>query len=146
MCPTPASHVHDIQPSHPEQVESDSPETVGLGLLDIETHFSREKVTAQLTAIDLVSGAAISGYEIHYGRIVRVAEHHGDISVQPVAGYVAGAEFQRTAERALGANEIPLMEKADIAEYFVRIREIGVELQRAVGRFLSLGDQAGIVV
>ncbi|SRR5579875_1136864 len=53
----------------PEHVESSLSETPGLGLLDIETVFDNEKITALVRAIDPSSGNEISGYEIHSGRV-----------------------------------------------------------------------------
>jgi adenosylcobyric acid synthase len=54
-------------------VESRVPQTAGLGLLDVETHFEREKITVRVSATHLASGAGVSGYEIHSGRLVRGA-------------------------------------------------------------------------
>jgi len=60
----------------PERVESDCPETEGLGLLPVKTVFESKKETCQVKA-DIVSarglmagsqGSSISGYEIHMGR------------------------------------------------------------------------------
>ncbi len=60
----------------PERVESDRPQTEGLGLLPVKTVFKSKKATCQVKA-DIVSerglmtgsqGSSISGYEIHMGR------------------------------------------------------------------------------
>ena len=60
----------------PDGVESDRPETEGLGLLPVKTLFESRKATCQVKA-DIVSGRglvagsrghSISGYEIHMGR------------------------------------------------------------------------------
>jgi adenosylcobyric acid synthase len=53
-------------------IESAVPETIGLGLLEIETRFEAEKITARVSARHLASGLPVSGYEIHAGRLVRV--------------------------------------------------------------------------
>jgi len=58
----------------PEHVESDSDQAIGLGLLAIETVFAGEKVTVQTEGIHLDSGEAISGYEIHCGRVTRLGD------------------------------------------------------------------------
>jgi adenosylcobyric acid synthase len=52
-------------------IESRVPVTAGLGLLDVETHFESEKITVRLKATHLESGAGVSGYEIHAGRVIR---------------------------------------------------------------------------
>ena len=52
-----------------ERIESDRPETVGLGLLEIETIFQPEKVTERVSAVHLATGLPVSGYEIHAGRM-----------------------------------------------------------------------------
>ncbi len=57
----------------PEHVESSLSEASGLGLLDVETVFDDEKITALVRAIDPSSGNEISGYEIHSGRVCRHA-------------------------------------------------------------------------
>jgi len=53
----------------PLGVESKIPVTAGLGLLDIETSFDPEKITARVSAAHLEWDVAVSGYEIHAGRI-----------------------------------------------------------------------------
>lgn len=53
----------------PQRIESDTTETVGLGLLEVTTHFEHNKVTAQVKGRELGSGLPIVGYEIHAGRI-----------------------------------------------------------------------------
>jgi adenosylcobyric acid synthase len=53
-------------------IESRRTETVGLGLLEIETIFQAEKIIARVDALHLSSGFTVSGYEIHAGRTVRI--------------------------------------------------------------------------
>lgn len=55
----------------PAHIESDIGSVAGLGLLDIETVFEGEKITARVEGIHVRSGLALSGYEIHCGRIRR---------------------------------------------------------------------------
>lgn len=55
-------------------VESDTPETVGLGVLEIETTFQSEKITDRIRAVHLPTNLQISGYEIHSGRITGTPE------------------------------------------------------------------------
>jgi adenosylcobyric acid synthase len=62
----------------PHRIESENEQGHGLGLLDVETEFGREKRTTQLRGRSagpsfLLSeeGAPITGYEIHMGRVSR---------------------------------------------------------------------------
>ncbi len=55
----------------PQHVESEVSEVAGLGLLNIETVFEGEKITVRSEGTHIASGLAISGYEIHCGRITR---------------------------------------------------------------------------
>lgn len=55
-------------------VESDTAETIGLGLLEIETVFQAEKITDRIQAIHLPTNLPIVGYEIHSGRVAGVRE------------------------------------------------------------------------
>ncbi len=50
-------------------VECAQTETVGLGLLEIETAFQAEKITDRIRAVHLPTNLPVSGYEIHSGRI-----------------------------------------------------------------------------
>jgi len=54
------------------RIESDTTETIGLGLLEIETTFQDEKITDQISASHLPTNMPITGYEIHSGRITGV--------------------------------------------------------------------------
>jgi adenosylcobyric acid synthase len=58
----------------PDHVEGEHGETIGLGMLPIETLFQREKITERVAAAHLSSRLPVSGYEIHSGRINRVAD------------------------------------------------------------------------
>ena len=58
----------------PEHVESKTDGAIGLGLLAVDTVFEGEKVTVQTEGIHLDSGEAISGYEIHCGRVTRFGD------------------------------------------------------------------------
>lgn len=52
----------------PDQVESSRPEVEGLGLLDVDTTFVRDKVTVAIRGRHPQTGCPIEGYEIHMGR------------------------------------------------------------------------------
>lgn len=49
-------------------VESDMPAVEGLGFLDVETNFAATKKTVRVRGVSLLSGAELSGYEIHMGQ------------------------------------------------------------------------------
>ena len=55
-----------------ERIESDRPETVALGLLEIETMFQPEKITERVGAVHLATGLPVAGYEIHNGRVAGI--------------------------------------------------------------------------
>jgi cobyric acid synthase CobQ len=55
-----------------ERIESDRPETIALGLLEIETIFQPEKITERVGAVHLLTGLPVSGYEIHAGRVAGI--------------------------------------------------------------------------
>jgi adenosylcobyric acid synthase len=55
----------------PHHIESELDEAAGLQLLGIETVFEGEKITARVDGTHIASGLAVSGYEIHCGRIAR---------------------------------------------------------------------------
>ena len=57
-----------------DRIESDTAETIGLGLLEIETNFESEKITDRIRAIHLPTGMPVAGYEIHSGRVTGVTE------------------------------------------------------------------------
>lgn len=55
------------------RVESETLETIGLGLLEMETTFQAGKITDRVRAIHLPTNIPVSGYEIHSGRITGIA-------------------------------------------------------------------------
>ena len=54
--------------SDPEGIEGPAGSVAGLGLLDIVTVLTPDKITAPVVARHLATGLAVSGYEIHLGR------------------------------------------------------------------------------
>ena len=52
----------------PEGIEGPAGETEGLGLLDLETVMTRDKMLTEVQATDSLSGQALAGYEMHMGR------------------------------------------------------------------------------
>ena len=77
-----------------DRVESDTVETIGLGLLEIETTFQAEKITDRIRAIHIPTKLPVSGYEIHSGHITGVAAsrapfrltHRDSIAVNELEG------------------------------------------------------------
>jgi adenosylcobyric acid synthase len=54
--------------SDPDGVEGPAQEVPGLGLLDVETVLTGDKIVRPVAATHLPSGEAVAGYEIHLGR------------------------------------------------------------------------------
>jgi adenosylcobyric acid synthase len=54
--------------SDPDGVEGPAGSVAGLGLLAVETVLTGDKITVPVEALDLETGQAVSGYEIHLGR------------------------------------------------------------------------------
>jgi adenosylcobyric acid synthase len=52
----------------PDGIEGAPGAAPGLGLLDVETTLTAEKILAEADGIELASGAAVRGYEMHVGR------------------------------------------------------------------------------
>ncbi len=52
----------------PEGIEGEAGESLGLGLLDIETTISSDKRLLDLDLTDQLSGCRVTGYEMHMGR------------------------------------------------------------------------------
>jgi adenosylcobyric acid synthase len=72
----------------PDGIEGPAGEATGLGLLDVETVLTCEKMLVEADGIELASGAAVRGYEMHVGR---------------TAGVDAARPMLRLAGRADGA-------------------------------------------
>ena len=53
--------------SDPEGIEGPPQTVAGLGLLDVETVMTPQKRLTETTAIDIQTGASVTGYEIHIG-------------------------------------------------------------------------------
>jgi adenosylcobyric acid synthase len=81
-------------------VESDRTETVGLGLLEVETDFAPEKITERIVGVHLPTGLAVEGYEIHAGRIRGVTESSALFKIRRSNG--SGAEIFDGASSAEG--------------------------------------------
>ncbi len=102
----------------PEGVEGEASDVPGLGLLDVETVMSPEKITARVEGRHIASGAVISGYEIHIGRttgpdcnrpLVEIAGHpdgaisaDGLVSGTYLHGFFASDGFRAAYLETLG--------------------------------------------
>jgi adenosylcobyric acid synthase len=93
----------------PAHIESEVSDAAGLGLLDIETVFEGDKITARTEGMHIASGLAISGYEIHCGRITRFGDNapfrirtRGDQSLDEFEGAsIEGGRFLGTSIHGL---------------------------------------------
>ena len=114
----------------PDGVEGVPGMVEGLGLLDVETVLGGDKTTLAVTGRDAVSGAAVSGYEIHLGRTSGpdTARPVVDLDGRPdgahsADGLVAGTylhgifasdDFRRAFLVALGAAPSDLRYEAEV--------------------------------
>ncbi|HET7594561.1 MAG TPA: cobyric acid synthase, partial [Stellaceae bacterium] len=57
-----------LRVADPEGIEGPPTEAPGLGLLDVETVLTAEKLLAEIDGVDIASGAPVRGYEMHVGR------------------------------------------------------------------------------
>jgi adenosylcobyric acid synthase len=109
----------------PDGIEGPPGMAPGLGLLDVETVLTADKVLADVEGIDLASGAPVRGYEMHAGRTHGAATTRpmlrlggrDDGAVSPdgriagcqVHGLFAGDDFRRAfLARLGGAGDIAL--------------------------------------
>ncbi|NQY56744.1 MAG: cobyric acid synthase [Ilumatobacteraceae bacterium] len=63
-----------------DEVESGHGVSAGLGMLPVETSFAADKVLACRTGTAL--GEAVTGYQIHHGRVAAPADHTDDVGPQ----------------------------------------------------------------
>ena len=111
--------------SDPDGIEGSPGESEGLGLLDVETVMTGEKLLVAAAGIEVASGAAVAGYEMHMGRttgpdmarpMLRLGER--DDGAMSADGRVAGCHlhglfasdaFRRGFLAALGAPADPAL-------------------------------------
>jgi adenosylcobyric acid synthase len=72
----------------PEGIESGS--SLGLGWLAVRTRFEAHKVTRLTTAVDVVSGETVRGYEIRHGQLIEERSDHRPW-LRPAGGEVISA-------------------------------------------------------
>jgi adenosylcobyric acid synthase len=91
----------------PDAVESTEPSVPGLGLLTVDTHFTRTKLTARVEAVAVdacflsqgLGGARVAAYEIHMGQVVARPGTQTPFSIRTRNGADAGV-----ADGAIGEN------------------------------------------
>jgi adenosylcobyric acid synthase len=59
-----------VRVADPDGIEGPPGEAPGLGLLDVETILTAEKILVEASGIECASGAPVRGYEMHVGRTV----------------------------------------------------------------------------
>ena len=52
----------------PDAIEGPAGETIGLGLLNVDTTLAGDKTMNELRGVDTITGATVQGYEIHIGQ------------------------------------------------------------------------------
>ncbi len=129
-----------------DHVESDDAETVGLGLLDIETIFASEKVTDRVTAVHLPTGLPIEGYEIHSGRIVGVTAASALFRIGS-RGHSAVQDFdgaQSAEGRIIGTSIHGIFDAPDFRRSFIDMvrKSIGLEPLAESARSASTADHS----
>ncbi|HMO42873.1 MAG TPA: cobyric acid synthase [Phenylobacterium sp.] len=138
----------------PQGLEGPPGEAAGLGLLDMETVLSGEKITRPAAGVLAEGGAAFTGYEIHMGRttgpalqrpLLRLADGATDGAVTAdgrVAGaYVHGLFDAASARAALLA---PLGVRTRAEDHGVRVDAALDELAEALAACLDIPALARI--
>ena len=114
----------------PEGIESPTPSTKGLGLLAVDTLFGPEKVTTCRTGVAVAGTHAVSGYQIHHGRVQRV----GDAPWFRLLDVEGGQEEGAVAGRALGTTLHGVFDEDEL-----RAEILGAVAARAGKRFVPSG-------
>ncbi|HEX7968081.1 MAG TPA: cobyric acid synthase CobQ, partial [Stellaceae bacterium] len=110
----------------PQGVEGSAGEAEGLGLLDVETVLTQEKVLLEADGVDCASGAPVRGFEMHMGRTAGPATARpmlrlggrGDGALSPdgriagchLHGLFAGDAFRRGFLARVGGAGDPLLD------------------------------------
>ncbi|HWD59891.1 MAG TPA: cobyric acid synthase CobQ, partial [Stellaceae bacterium] len=123
----------------PQGLEGPSGEAAGLGLLDAATVLGGRKRLGLVGAIDIASGAPVSGYEMHLGvtagpalrrPMLRLGDRtdgavsaDGRVAGCYLHGLFAGDEFRRTFLAGLGAAPSALAYEASVDATLDRLAE-----------------------
>jgi len=116
----------------PRGIEGAPGETEGLGLLEIATELTPEKLLEEASGIELQSGAALQGYEMHMGRsagpdaerpMLRLGSRadgavsmNGRVMGCHLHGLFASDAFRRAFLERLGATPDPSLDNEDRIE------------------------------
>ena len=129
-------------------VESRVTETAGLGLLDVETVFEPEKITARVVASHLASGLPVSGYEIHAGRAIRRKGSNTLLKIVQREG-VAIDELEGTVsedERVLGTSVHGIFDAAHFRRHLLNAvrasKGLGPMAEEAAEDFKAVRERA----
>jgi len=103
------------------RIESDRAETIGLGLLEIETIFHPEKITERVGAVHLRTGLPVTGYEIHAGRVTGITGSRAVFRIVERNG-VRAEDFEGARSedgRVIGTSLHGLFDGADFRRDFI---------------------------
>jgi cobyric acid synthase CobQ len=116
----------------PDRVESSETKLKGLGLLNVETRFTHDKVTVQVTGIHRESGIRIEGYEVHMGQTVRGKKVEPLFDIQGFPDFDVRTEGAVSADgRVLGTYVHGVFDSSLFRRYFLnRLR--GTRMWRAL--------------
>ncbi len=70
----------------PYRAESRQKETDGLGILEMETVFNKEKILSRVKAVEIISGLEVSGYEIHHGKSCNIKKYNQAFNIMEREG------------------------------------------------------------
>ena len=104
----------------PDHVESRQTHVKGLGLLQVATHFSREKMTHQVRARCRWSGDEVTGYEIHHGVSWTLDGTVPAFEVLERSGQPVSIPDGAWDERVWGSNIHGLFENASFRQRFLQ--------------------------
>jgi adenosylcobyric acid synthase len=72
----------------PHRTESGHKETDGLGILEMETVFGKDKVLSQVKAKEASSGLGVSGFEIHHGKSRNIVNYKPAFNIMERKGKI----------------------------------------------------------
>jgi adenosylcobyric acid synthase len=139
----------------PDGIEGPPGEAAGLGLLDVETVLTRRKTLSPADGVELASGAAVRGYEMHLGAtsgpdaarpMLRLTDGRPDGAISAdgrvagcyLHGLFASDPFRRAFLAALGARPDPLL------DFDARVEEALDALAAHLERHLDLDQLLAI--